>query len=207
MPLLERCVVRLVAAAGLLTGASLALAPAAHASIGVGVQADPVRLAVTAHPGGSYAFPSLFVVNTGTQAEAISVQVEHLSNGPGQAIPASWIRVGSVSGQLQPRQQVLVPLELSTPGDAKPGSYRSDIVVTGSGGAAAGGVRFGAAAATELEFSITPGAASAGWLGLPAWKWWLSGILALLALVIFGVRRTGLRIRIETKSSGGRYGP
>ena len=186
--------------------ALLGVATPARASIGVGVQADPVRLSVTAHPGGSYALPSLFVVNTGTEAEGISVQIKRLSSGPGQTIPASWIRIGSVGEQLKPRQQVLIPIQLSAPGDAKPGSYRSDVVVTGSSGAGAGGVRFGAAAATELEFAIAPGPASPGWLGVPPWRWWLSGILALLALVVFVVRRAGLRVRIETKSSGGRYG-
>ncbi|MBV9451166.1 MAG: hypothetical protein JO345_35300 [Streptosporangiaceae bacterium] len=189
--------------------AVLGFASPARASIGVGVQADPVRLGVTAHPGGSYSLPSLFVVNTGTEPEAISVQVKRLSSGPGQAIPASWIRIGSIGEQIQPRQQVLIPLQLSTPGDARPGSYRSDIVVTGSSaaaGSAAGGVRFGAAAATGLEFKIVPGATSSGWLGLPAWKWWLSALVVLLALVVFGIRHTGLRVRIETKSTGGRYG-
>lgn len=189
--------------------AVLGFASPARASIGVGVQADPVRLSGTAHPGGSYALPSLFVVNTGTEPEAISVQVKRLSSGPGQAIPASWIRISGLGEQIQPRQQVLIPLQLSTPGDARPGSYRSDIVVTGysaADGATAYGVRFGAAAATELEFKITPGATSSGWLGLPAWKWWLSGLVVLLALAVFGIRHTGLRVRIETKSTGGRYG-
>jgi hypothetical protein len=206
MPVMQRRALWLVLFTGALTAGWAGLAPAAHASIGVGVQADPVRLSVTAHPGGSYALPSLFVVNTGTEAEAISVQVKRLAREPGQAIPASWIRIGSISDQLRPRQQVLIPLQLSAPGDAKPGSYRSDIVVTGSSGAAAGGVHFGAAAATELEFKIAPSATASGWLGLAAWRWWLSGILALLALVVFGIRRSGLRVRIETKSTGGRYG-
>jgi hypothetical protein len=206
MPVMQRRAIWLVLSTGLVAAAWLGLAPVAHASIGVGVQADPVRLNVTAHPGGSYALPSLFVVNTGTEAETISVKVKRLSSGPGQTIPESWIRIGSASEQLQSRQQVLIPLQLSAPGDAKPGSYRSDIVVTGSSGGGAGGVHFGAAAATELEFKIAPGATPAGWLGLPAWKWWLSGILVLVALVVFVIRRAGLRVRIETKSSGGRYG-
>jgi hypothetical protein len=206
MPVMERRALWLVLSAGLFAAAWLGLAPVAHASIGVGVQADPVRLSVTAHPGGSYALPSLFVVNTGTEAEGISVQVKRLSSGPGQPVPAAWIRIGSASKQLRPGQQVLIPLQLSAPGDAKPGGYRSDIVVTGSTGAAGGGVHFGAAAATELEFKVAPGATASGWLGLAAWRWWLSGILALLALGVFGVRRAGLRLRIETKSTGGRYG-
>lgn len=215
MPHMEWRARGLVAAAGLAAVAgvaSLGLAPAAQASIGarvsigVGVQADPVRLSTAAHAGTSYTLPSLFVVNTGTQTESIGVQVERLSAGPGQAIPPSWIRVGSIGSSLRPKQQVLIPLELAAPANARPGSYRSDIVVTGSDATAAGGVRFGAAAATGLEFSITPGPVQQGWLGLSAWRWWTAGVLILLAAIAIIVRRAGLRIRIETKSSGGRYG-
>jgi hypothetical protein len=101
---------------------------------------------------------------------------------------------------------MLIPLELVAPAGAKAGRYRSDIVVTGSDGAAVGGVRFGAAAATKLEFSIAPGPVQHGWLGLPAWKWWTAGALILFLAVVIGVRQTGLRIRIETKSPGGPYG-
>jgi len=190
---------------------SLGLAPAARASIGgrasigVGVQADPVRLGGVAHPGGSYSLPSLYVVNTGTQTESISVTVRRLSSGPGRTVPASWIAIGTATRQLIPRQQVLIPLRLVLPGSAAPGSYRSDIVVTGSPGVASGGVRFGAAAATPLEFRLTPGPAAGGWLGIAAWRWWLTVVLVLLAAIAIGVWRTGLRVRIETKSAGGRY--
>jgi hypothetical protein len=136
---------------------------------------------------------------------------------PGRPVPASWIHIGTLSTDLGPRQQVLISLQLVPPGDARPGRYRSDIVVTGaaaddnsgtSGTGANGtsGVRFGVAAATALEFSIGPAPAQQGWFGLPAWKWWLTGFLALLAVVIAVVRHTGLRIRVETNPRGGRYG-
>jgi hypothetical protein len=219
MPLLERCPVRLTwtaaLTAGLAVAAVLGLGPVAVASIGVGVQADPVRLTSVARPGGSYPLPSLYVVNTGTEAESLSVQVKRLSAGPGQPIPASWIQIGNVSGNLGPRQQVLISLRLVAPADAKPGRYRSDIVVTGaavdgtsaSGANGTSGVRFGVAAATALQFSIGPAPAQQGWFGIPAWKWWLTGILALLVVVIAVVRRTGLRIRVETNTRGGRYEP
>jgi hypothetical protein len=221
MPLTERRVPRVAAlaaaAAGLAATAGLAVAglgvvalavlgpaPAAQASIGVGIQANPVTLSAAVRAGGSYTLPSLYVVNTGSQAESITVEVKRLSSGTGQTVPASWIKVGSTGGQLQARQQELIPLQLNAPAGAKPGRYRSDLVVTGSAGpaASAGGVQFGAAAATGLEFSIVPGPVSDDFLGLPPWKWWLIGIVALGGLVWFGVRRSGLRVRFETKSFG-----
>lgn len=182
-----------------------AAAPAADASIGVGIQANPVRLAGVAHPGGSYTLPSLFVENTGTQAESLTVAVKRLAGDTGLAFPASWVQVGAVAGMLKPRQQALVTIRLVPPADAKPGSYRDDLVVTGTAGATVGNVRFGAGATTPLEFSVVPGPAAGGWLGLPLWKWWLIGALAVVAAVTLVVRRTGLRIRVETTRSGGPY--
>jgi hypothetical protein len=204
-------------ALGLALGGGLAVlsASVAQASIGVGVQADPVRLASAAHPGGSYKLPSLYVVNTGTEAESVTVTVKHLSAGPGMTIPASWVHATTPSGQLQPKQQVLISLELSTPGDAKPGSYRSDIVVTGTeGGQGQGqgqgqeqgqGIQFGAAAATDLEFTVTPGPAASSWLGLAPWKWWIIAVLAVVGAVTVAVRRSGVRVRIE-RQVGGHHG-
>ncbi len=177
----------------------LGFAGPARASIGVGVQANPVSLTGTAHPGASYALPSLYVVNTGTQAESMSVRVVRRT-GPDRAIPESWIRIGALSGQLPPKQSARIALELITPADAKPGSYVSDIVVTGSTAPAAG-VNFGAAAATKLEFTITPGPQGASWLSIPGWTWWVIGGLAILAAVAFGWRRSGLRIRVERKNA------
>jgi hypothetical protein len=169
----------------------------ARASIGVGVQANPVSLSGAAHPGASYALPSLYIVNTGTQAESMSVRVVQRT-GAGRPIPGSWIRIGALSGQLPPKQSARIALELVTPGDAKPGNYVSDILVTGSTAHVAG-VNFGAAAATKLEFTITPGPPGRSWF--PAWTWWVIGGLVVLAAVAFGWRRSGLRIRVERRNA------
>ncbi|HZR51944.1 MAG TPA: hypothetical protein VFB06_20820 [Streptosporangiaceae bacterium] len=213
MPLMEPRTIRMALAAIATVGiagvgiagvgiAGVGAAQVAEASIGVGVQANPVRLAGAAHPGGSYPLPALFVENTGTQPESLTVQVKRLAGDTGLAFPASWIQIGAVGGTLKPRQQALVSIRLVPPADAKPGSYRDDLVVTGTAGTAVGNVRFGAGATTPLEFSIAPGPAGGGWLGLPAWKWWLIVALGVVAAVTLVVRRTGLRIRIET---GGPY--
>ena len=66
----------------------LVAAPAAaYASVGVGVQAGPVQLAGVAHPGGTYALPPVYVVNTGTQAESVAVRIERISHGTGRTVP------------------------------------------------------------------------------------------------------------------------
>src|ERR1700749_2863570 len=70
----------------------LAIPATAQASIGVGIQAGPVRLAGSAHPGGSYTLPAGYVVNTGTETESVTVKVERVSSGSGRSIPAAWVQ-------------------------------------------------------------------------------------------------------------------
>ncbi|HXL90841.1 MAG TPA: hypothetical protein VN969_17980 [Streptosporangiaceae bacterium] len=179
--------------------AALGLAVPAYASIGVGIQSNPVRLGGVAHPGSTYALPSLYVINTGTQAESVSVRVERLStgSGPGLSVPGSWIQISGQGTQLAPDQSALISLELHTPGNAQPGSYATDLVATGSIAGTSGDVNFGAAAATGLEFSVTPGPGSA----VAAWRWWLFVALIVLAAIVVIVRRTGLRIHFELRGT------
>jgi hypothetical protein len=178
-------------------------APAANASVGVGIQDNPVRLSGSAHPGSSYALPPLFVVNTGSQAETFTVRVERLQTPAkgAQAVPGSWIQSSwNTSSSVQAGQSANIPLRLVAPANAKPGSYSSDIVVTGSTVLTGGGVRFGAAAATGLEFRISPAPSA----GLPAWKLWTLVALITIGAGALAYRRLGLRIRIERQ--GGRFG-
>jgi hypothetical protein len=185
-----------------MVGVTLGLAASADASIGVGIQSNPVLLNGDAHPGGSYPLPSLYVVNTGTEAESVTVQVERLVTGTRSdwTVPGSWIQVADQGTQLAPGQSAQIPLELHPSGNARPGSYATDLVVTGSATDAGGGdVRFGAAAATGLEFKVTPAPAT----GVAAWRWWLVAALAVLTVIIVIIQRTGLRIRFEMRGTHG----
>jgi hypothetical protein len=171
-------------------------APAANASVGVGIQANPVRLSGSAHPGGSYPLPPVYVQNTGSQAETLSVRVERLQATPAgtNTVPQSWIQSSWTQGSSIPAgQSASIPLELVPPADAKPGSYSSDVVVTGSTLAASGDVRFGAAAATGLEFQLTPAPPT----GLPTWKLWTIIALIVIGAATFAYKRLGLRVRVE----------
>jgi hypothetical protein len=172
-------------------------APAAQASVGIGVQASPVSLGIVAHAGGSYALPPVYVVNTGTQAETINVQVVRLSNGTGRVVPPSWVRATGPGGQLAPGQSAQIPLELAVPGGAPAGPYLSDVVVTGSAGTSAGRANFGVAAATKLEFRVAPGPPPGLWPFGPSWMWWTAIWLLVLAPLIVAARRSGVRIRIR----------
>jgi hypothetical protein len=169
--------------------------PMADASIGVGVQAAPVRLADAALTGQSYALPPVYVSDTGTEPETIAVQVDRLSTGRGRSVPQSWVRATGPAVHLSPHQGAQVPLQLAVPAGAKPGRYLSDIVVTAAPGASVGHVNLGVAAATPLEFTVRQGSPPSPLV--PTWTWWFTaGLVALLAVGL-GLRRSGIRIRIE----------
>ena len=78
--------------------------PMADASIGVGVQAAPVRLTDAALTGQSYTLPPVYVSDTGTQPETVAVQVDRLSTGRGRSVPQSWVRATGPAVHLSPRQ-------------------------------------------------------------------------------------------------------
>ena len=65
----------------------LAFPAAAAASIGVGIQVGPVRLAGIAHAGQTYDLPPVYVVNTGTEPETVRLDVQRLSKGTGRDVP------------------------------------------------------------------------------------------------------------------------
>ncbi len=91
-----------------------------------------------------------------------------------------------------------ISLQLVVPAGARTGAYLSDVVATGSGTISAGNANLGVAAATKLEFQVAPGAAGAGlWPAVPGWLEWAVGSLLLLAIAAVGLRKSGIRIRIE----------
>jgi hypothetical protein len=183
-----------------LAGALVAMPQAAQASVGVGIQAGPVRLSGVVHPGQTVALPSVSVVNAGTQRESIRVAVQRDPRGGGRPVPPSWVRPGMPSVQLAPRHAIRVPLQLAVPADAKPGAYVSDIVATATGPLSAGGAHLGAGAATLLEFRVAPGPAAGFWWSVFTQTLWALLIVILLAAVVFAVRRSGLRIRVEREA-------
>jgi hypothetical protein len=189
-------------APAVLAGALVAVPQAAQASVGVGIQAGPVRLSGVAHPGQSVALPPVSVVNAGTRHEWIHVGVQRDPRGGGRTVPPSWVQPGVPSVRLAPRHAVRISLELVVPAGAKPGSYVSDIVATASGQPSGEGANLGAAAATLLEFRVAPDPAPGFWWSVFTQSFWALVIIILLAAVVLVVRRSGLRVRVERKAAG-----
>ena len=178
-------------------------AAVAEASIGIGIQAGPVRLAANAHPGGSYALPAVYVVNTGSEDESITIKIERISPGHGLTVPASWIHAGNTPVHLGQKQSARIPLQLDVPSNAKPGTYFSDVIAHGSGSVSAGHANLSVAAATGLDFTIAAGAAPAAPFSLPGWLWPALGGLVVVAAGILWIGSSGVRVRVERRQAPG----
>ena len=177
--------------------AVLAVPATAQASVGIGIQPGPVRLAGVAHPGGRYALPAVYVVNTGTIAESVSILIERVSAGAGRTVPPSWVHTNGAAVTLAQDESARIALELVVPATAQPGPYFSDVIVTGGAPDPAGGASFDVGAATNLEFRVVPGVVAGPWLPVPVWLLLTLAALLLLAVAVVLARRSGLRIRIE----------
>jgi hypothetical protein len=198
---LTRRHLRLLAALVLL-GLLILPASAAEASIGIGIQAGPVQLSSAAHPGGTYPLPAVYVVDTGSGEESVTLKIERISPGTGLTVPPSWIHVSGVV-QLGHNQSARIGLQLSVPANARPGRYFSDVVAHGSGNLTAGNANLGVAAATGLDFTVAPGAAPHPWLTFSLWLWPALGGVVVIAAAVLWFRSSGLRIRIERKQDPG----
>jgi len=183
-----------------LAGVLAAVPQPAQASVGVGIQAGPVRLPGVAHPGQSVALPPVSVVNAGTRPESIRVGVQRDPRGGGRPVPPSWVQPGVASVQLAPHHAIRISLQLTVPAGAKPGSYVGDLVATASGQLSVGHANLGAAAATLLEFRVAPDPAPGFWWSVFTQTLWALLIVLLLAAVVFAVRRSGIRVRVEREA-------
>ena len=191
-------------APAVLAVALVAIPQAAQASVGVGIQAGPVRLSGVAHPGQSVALPAVSVVNAGSQPESIRVTVQRDPRGGGRPVPRSWVQPGVPSVQLAPHRATRISLELVVPAGAKPGAYLSDIVAIASEQLSAGGAHLGAGAATLLVFRVAPDPAPGFWWSVFTQSFWALLVVILFAAVVLAVRRSGFRIRVEREAV--RYG-
>ena len=183
----------------------LAFPAAAAASIGVGIQVGPVRLAGIAHAGQTYDLPPVYVVNTGTEPETVRLEVQRLSKGTGRDVPKSWFKPGQTDVHLDAKQSATIPVQIVVPADATPGPYFSDVVAHGSASIEAGQATLGVAAATKLKFTVGKAVPAGFWSRLPSPLAWAGGIIVLAGGGLWLARRSGWRLRVE-RSPGG-YGP
>ena len=146
--------------------AALPMLHAAPSSVGVGIQPGPVCLPVIAQPGHSYSLGSVYVADTGSGSESISLYAISPVNGlPGKHFPSSWVSpgypellwvIGQSSVSLGPGNGTDVPLTLNVPAGAAPGAYAANLAAS-TAPVSASGLAFGAEAITNLTFTVGPG--------------------------------------------------
>ncbi len=172
---------------------------AAHAESGAGVGANPIVLTEIAHPGHRYSLPSLYVINPGTDPSAYRIGMQLLGRNQSRSVPATWLQFGHDDIVLNPQQSTSVALTLVVPHDAPPGTYLSLIVASTAPSGNVGGTTLGAAAATELRFSVARvdhPLVTVGLLWKTPWRYVWVGIATMIA-VAFAVRRSGVRLVVQ----------
>jgi hypothetical protein len=152
-----------------------AAAHAATASTGVGAAAEPVCSSAPLQPGHSYQLwtggssgsSGMFVDNTGSSGESVSIAVVPVLRGQdlygaGLRVPASWVSFsypkmlwlfGTHSVSLGAGASTSVPVTVNVPPNARAGDYVADLDAS-TGSSAAGQSNLGAGAITYLLFTV-----------------------------------------------------
>jgi hypothetical protein len=171
----------------------------AGGTIGVGIQAAPLKLAITAQPSHTYDFPTVYVVNNGTEPITARFTLEPLNKGAQHVAPVSWISFPRQSIPLRPGASAHFPVTLHVPGGADTGTYLGDVVVhaTSVGTSSGTGAQVSAGAATKIEFTV--GDADFGSSGgVPNWVLPAVIVIAVI-LVLFLLWRAGIRVTLSKR--------
>ena len=194
-----RALIRLSVGCAAAAAAAGVLAGPAGADVGAGIGADPILLPSTAMPGHSYSMTPVYVVNTGTEASRFQLVVERVRPNEDTTVPKQWVEFARNDFTLGPKETTTVPVKLTVPSDAKPGTYSSNIIVGSQAvDTPPGAAALGARAATDLKFQVTKTAPLIPW----PWPWWSYAALGGAAVLGGGAaltRRLGIRIQFERR--------
>jgi hypothetical protein len=133
--------------------------PAAAASTGAGVQANPVCIPADAVPGHSYP-ETLYVTDPGSGPASFTVASQPETTGLAshlRQVPESWVTSGSAS--LDSGGSTSIPFTIAIPASAPPGPYWSYADAAMATTAASGPgvtVTFGAGGMADLVFTVGP---------------------------------------------------
>jgi hypothetical protein len=190
---------------GAVTIAALAVmgltAGGAGADVGVGITARTITLTEPVPAGGTAKSTGVYVVNTGSETGGIHLRVADLEHTKHHAVPASWVTFTPSTVTLGSKKGTVIPFTVSVPHDAALGAYQTDLVATGTPAGAKGGTgtQVGAAAATRFTFTVVAPRSSGG-LHIPTWVWIALGAIVVVALLVWLVRASGLRLHVERTS-------
>jgi hypothetical protein len=158
---------------------------AALADIGVAIDLGRIDVEQRLSKGGSYQLPVIGVRNPGSEAAAYQMGVSSIQGQPERPPPAGWFRFSPDRFTLEPGATQPVQITLDIPAGAEPDDYaallQAQIAPSGEG------AQIGAAAASQLTFTVEPSTLLEAWLlrgrrQIEDWRPW-SYILPLAATV------------------------
>jgi hypothetical protein len=125
-----------------------------EADRGVGVNLGRIDVEEELRPGGSYALPSLGVLNTGDEPSDYELAVVYVEGQTQNRPPEGWLDLQPQHFFLEPGEARSVDIRVELPSGADPGDYFAFIEARPV--SESGKVRIGVAAATGLSFTVKP---------------------------------------------------
>lgn len=148
----------------LLIATVITVVPIAFVRADVGVAIDIGRMAINQKlsKGGSYQLPTIGVRNPGNEAASYQMGVSYLQDQPEREPPTDWFRFSPATFKLEPGAAQPVRIDLEVPTDAVPDDYaalvQAQIAPSGEG------AQVGAAAASQLTFTVEPSTILEAWM-------------------------------------------
>lgn len=176
-----------------------------HAERGVGVNLGRIKIEDRLSPGGAYVLPVLGVINTGDEAGEYEVVVTHLEGQRQFPAAPDWFTLQPQRFFLDPGKVQNVSIRLTIPTGADPGDYFGYIEAHILGSQE--GATIGAAAATELSFTVKP----SSWLAAQRarvkryvddsepWSYLIPAAFLAVLLVLLVRRSFRIRLRVERR--------
>ena len=191
----------------LLVALVLLVGPAALARADVGVAMDTGKVEVSQRlsKGGTYQLPTIGVRNPGSEPSTYQMGVGHIQGQPDRPPPEGWFTFSPAEFTLEPGAMQPVRITLEIPTNARPDDYagllRAQLAASGEG------AQVGAAAASQLTFTVKPSTVLEAWLlrgptamdaGAP-WSYLLPSLTGLALVASWLRRRFRVGLRIERR--------
>lgn len=141
---------------------TVATVAVARADVGVAIDIGRIAIDQTLSKGGSYQLPSIGVRNPGSETATYRMGVSYIQDQAEREPPSDWFTFTPATFTLEPGAAMPVRIALEIPTDAEPDDYaaliQAQIAPSGEG------AQVGAAAASQLTFTVEPSTILEAWL-------------------------------------------
>lgn len=174
--------------------AALGVAGSVAAQAGVGIDPGEISGLPPITPGESVTV-AVQVRNPGTESASYELIAQPLGDTAELPPDPAWFTFEPATVELDGGEQAEIQVEVTPGSDAEAGNYlallTAQLVLPEAEGS---GARVGAAVATKFLFTVAESPDSGG---VPTWVFVLGGGVLAFGALLFLVRRSGLRLRVE----------